>query len=170
MQLSYLLLFLYLLIIAMGLVCSTNHVLKSGVCCVVSGGITAIYLYLEHSFANLNSYKAMRAYFYYLLLPSFEKKGISEASGNQIAGAIYVFIVFLVIFIIMYLILTLVSFGGAPNKSKSNRGKKAIFLVLYYASWIFIFTYFFASITPVFTNYPVGFLQSLLDKFRWEIV
>lgn len=170
MPLSYLLVFLYILLIGLGLLNSSNHVLKSAVCCFFAMGIIAIYLYLEHSFTNLTSYVAFRAFFYYRLLEFFQRRSISQYDGQFVAGGIYLLIVFVVLYLILYCILTLFSFGDAPRKSAANLRRKAVYLLLYYACWGFAMTFIISMASPAFSNNSIGFLSPLINSLKWEVV
>lgn len=170
MQISYLLLFIYLLILIIGLVSSSNHVLKSGVCCLISGGLVGLYLLLEYSYANLTSFKSMRSYFYYLLLNYFKSRNLSQMDSDLISGGIFILIVFCCLYLLLFAILTFFAFGDAPKKDPASRKKKAFSLLLYYASWFICVTFIVSLASPAFTNTTVGFLQPLIDFFKWEAV
>jgi len=112
----------------------------------------------------------MRSYFYYLLLNYFKSRNLSQMDSDLISGGIFILIVFCCLYLLLFAILTFFAFGDAPKKDPASRKKKAFSLLLYYASWFICVTFIVSLASPAFTNTTVGFLQPLIDFFKWEAV
>jgi hypothetical protein len=169
MQVSFLLLFIFLAILGVSLTCSSNHLLKSFVSLGITCFILGIYIYLQRAFPNLTSFKAMSAYFYFLLKDRLASRGLSQFQMSIVSETIYAAILFIIVYVISFLILTAFALGGNPKQGRRDRMKRVVFGFLYFVSWSLIAAFFLAEAAPVF-SFSLGFLSDYLKFFQGKLV
>ena len=145
MQISFILLFIWIVIFLISLLSSPSHILKSATCCLLTGLILFIYIYLERSFPVLTSFKAMSAYFYFSLQSKFAIRHLSEAQMNLVSEGIYSLCFFLVIYIISFVILTAFAFGGNSIRTRHHFLQRIFFGLFFIACWGFVSSFFVSA-------------------------
>ncbi|MCI2069278.1 MAG: hypothetical protein LKJ88_06905 [Bacilli bacterium] len=167
MQLSYLLLLVWLIIVIIGFFSSESHVLKSAVCALLASSLTALYVYLEKIFTKLTSFASMSHYFYNLLKGIFSSRNMGEYERQMISQGIFIFLIFALIFLLSFFIMLFFSFGKAPSQ-KNIRISKPFSLVFFVAIWAFISAFFISWFAPLF-QIPLGFLGGFMTSLRWGL-
>lgn len=167
MQLSYLLLLVWFIVLLIGFFSSESHILKSALAAFVASSLTALYVYLEKIFTKLTSFASMSNYFYNLLKGIYSSRGLSEVERQMISQGIFIFIIFAFLFLLSLFIMHFFSFGKAPEK-KTIRISKPFSFIFFVAIWLFISAFFFSWFAPLF-QVPLGFLGGFLTSLRWGL-
>ena len=168
MQISYLLLFSWIIILMLGVRTSANHIFKSGISCLLALVLTFLYVYLEKSFANLNSMAGMIAYFEKMYAPLFASLSIPADKAYLIAQGSYLLIIFILLDILFFVLLSINVFGRSPDKKSRFNFLNIVFLIIYLSSWGMFLSVFVVNIAPILLI-PEGFLAPLFEWIRGVI-
>jgi hypothetical protein len=168
MQLSYLLLFFWLLIILMALFASKSHVLKSALSCLIASGAVTLYIYIEKSFPNLTSFSVVVHFIVNLLSKFLSGRNLAESDQLLIGQAIYIAALFFVFYLISWIVLSVFAFGKAP-KAKENWTTKLAGSLAYMVLWGFASAFLLTCISPLF-SFQLGFLSPVFNFLKWSLV
>lgn len=163
MQVTYLLLFSWVIILYLGFNCSANHIFKSSLSCLIALLFTFAYVYVEKQFDELNSFEGMTQFFYYKFIPLFANLNLPDAKIYTIAQGLYLFIIFALLDILFFVIFSINVFGRSPSKMQRYNLVNIIFMIIYFVSWGAFSTVFSLEILPIL-DIEVGFLSPL---FQW---
>lgn len=162
MQVTYLLLFSWVIILYLGFNCSANHIFKSSLSCLIALLLTFTYVYVERQFDELISFEGMTSFFYYKFIPLFSSLNLPDAKIYTIAQGLYLFIIFLLLDLLCFVIFSINVFGRSPSRSQRYNFANIMFLVIYIFSWGTFSTVFSLEILPIL-DIEVGFLSPLFD-------
>lgn len=162
MQVTYLLLFSWIIILYLGFNCSANHVFKSSLSCLIALLLTFSYVYVEKQFDELNSFEGMTQFFYYKLMPIFTNLNIPDEKAYTISQGLYLFIFFILLDVLVFIIFSINVFGRSPAKSQRYNAGNIAFLVIYIFSWMSFSTFFSLEVLPIL-DIDIGFLSPLFD-------
>jgi hypothetical protein len=167
MQISYLLVFLWIIVIIITFLASANHIFKSGISCLVAGIVVFVYVYLEVQFSNkMTSFKTMSDVIEGWYTGLFTSRFISGEEADRVAQGTCVLCLFTTCYFVILFIMTIFAFGLNPEISYQVTASRIVFSIIHLFAWGFIALFAIAYLAPLFRmNY--GFLGPLISAIQW---
>lgn len=163
MQVTYLLLFSWVIILFLGFNCSANHIFKSSLSCLIALLLTFSYVYIEKQFDELISFEGMTQFFFYKFMPLFSNLNLSDEKAYTISQGLYLFILFALLDGLLFVIFSINVFGRSPTRAQRYNAGNILFLIIYIFSWGTFFTVFSLEVLPIL-DIDIGILSPL---FEW---
>lgn len=166
MNLSFLLIVFWIMILLCGMLCSRNHLFKISLCLLISLSLTLIYLYLEKRFSNLTSLTKMEDFFIDKFAKFYQNRGLTLEERRKVSLTFWILVINVVLFIIAYFSLSFVPFGRVTD-GKYHFFRRLVPYLIYVSGLGYAFLFFIDGFSP-FVSMPFGFLESFSKLIGWE--
>lgn len=163
MKLSYIYLFVYLLIIIGGLFFNSRHTFKTSLSIIFSFLVVSLSLYLDQILKSKILYNLTYG-FNGLLSGVYSYLKVYSNQTILLSQTLVIFIYFSLLFIFFSILCTYIKYN-VSSKDNVFSFKKILSFVIYTITVGITFTYFFANLTPLF-KIEIGVFQPMVESLE----
>lgn len=168
MQLSFIFLIIYFLILILASFSSCLFLFKRWLASFSSALILLIYIYLEQRISSFNTIRGLTDYFYYHFDNIFNFFNVSGESKLLVCQGILLLINYLVLYFIFRFIYSFIHLKFTSKDNRVFSFKKFVNGIMFIIVIGFSWTYFLSSFAPLF-NLENGFMDPIIKTLGFLI-
>lgn len=168
MQLSFIFLAIYFLILILSMFSGCLFLFKRWLASLSTIIIMIIYIYLERRISSFNTIKGMSDYFYYHFDNIFSLFNIDGDNKLLVCQGIYLLIIYIVLYLIFRMIYHFVHLKFTSKDNKVFSFRKFINGLLFLITIGFTYTYFLSDFAPLF-KIQYGFIEPVISTLGFLI-